>query len=118
MTLYKYISLRIVSLIFYLILLLTIFVFYVQIKLNTLFIHEEQFFSIYSGLVYLSLVFLFLVFLEKYLKQKYSIFNFKTRIENIILKNILILFFSIGLYLAIINIVFFIITNIILLLFV
>lgn len=115
MTLYKYISLRIVSLIFYLILLLTIFVFYVQIKLNTLFINEEQFFSIYSGLVYLSLVFLFLVFLEKYLKQKYSIFNFKTRIENIILQNIFILFFNIGFYLAIINIVFFIITNIILL---
>ena len=115
MSLYKYISLSIVSLIFYLILLLTIFVFHIQIKLNILFINEEQFFSIYSGLVYLSLVFIFLVFLEKYLKQKYSILNFKTRIENIILKIIFILFFNIGFYLAIINIVFFIITNIILL---
>ena len=114
MTLYKYISLRIVSLIFYLILLLTIFVFHVQIKLNKLFINEEQFFSIYSGLIYLSLVFLFLVFLEKYLRQKYPILDFKTRIENEVLRNIYILFFNIGFYLAIINIVFFIITNIIL----
>ena len=115
MTFYRYISLNIVSLIFYLILLLTIFVFYVQIKLNTLFITEEQFFSIYSCLVYLSLVFLLLVFGEKYLKQKYLIFNFKTHIENRVLRNIFILFFNIGFYLAIINIVFFIITNIILL---
>lgn len=115
MTLYEYISLSIVSLIFYSILLLTIFVFYIQIKLNILFINEEQFFSIYSGLVYLSLFFLFSVFAEKYLKQKYLIFNFKTHIENRVLRNIFILFFNIGFYLAIINIVFFIITNIILL---
>ncbi len=115
MTLYKYISLNIVSLIFYLILLLTIFVFYLQIKLNTLFITEEQFFSIYSFLVYLSLGFLFSVFAEKYLKQKFSILNFKIHLENRILRNIFVLFFNFGFYLAIINIVFFIITNIILL---
>lgn len=115
MTLYKYISLRIVSLIFYLILLLTIFVFHVQIKLNKLFINEEQFFSIYSGLIYLSLVFLFLVFLEKYLRQKYPILDFKTHIENKILRNIFVLFFNFGFCLAIINILFFIITNIVLL---
>ena len=115
MTLYKYISLSIVSLIFYLILLLTIFVFYVQIKLDTLFINEEQFFSIYSCLVYLSLFFLFLVFAEKYLRQKYSILNFKTHIDNKILRNIFVLFFNFGFGLAIINILFFIITNLILL---
>ena len=113
MTLYKYISLNIVSLIFYLIFLLSIFVFYVQIKLNTLLIDEEQFFSIYSCLVYLSFAFLFLFFGEKYLKRKYLILNFKIHIENRVIRNISILFFNIGLFLAILNIVFFMITNII-----
>lgn len=115
MTLYKYISLNIVSLIFYLILLLTIFVFHVQIKFDTLFINEEQFYFIYSGLVYLSLFLLFSVLVEKYLRQKYSILKFKTHIENKIIRNIFVLFFNFGFCLAIINILFFIITNIILL---
>ncbi len=109
MTLYKYISLNIVSIISYIMLLLIVFTFYLQLKFDILFLTLEQFFSVYTFFIYLSIIFLIIFFGESYLRKKYFFSNFKIKIENDILKNIFIILFNFGFYFALFNIVIFII---------
>ena len=112
MKLHQYISLNIFSFITYLILTLIIFVFVIQTKINLLFISLEGFFSIYSFLMYFSLLLILLLIIEKFIYKKYPKKKFQIKIKSEDLKKIYLFLFVFGFYLALFNLIVFILAYI------